>query len=54
MPIYDFECPACKHQFSLAMSVSELEKGKVVCPACKKEGAKQILSIFTAKTSRKS
>ena len=36
MPQYSFLCRACKKEFSKIMTVSELEKGGIVCPHCKK------------------
>lgn len=54
MPTYEYACEKCKHEFSLVQSFSEREKAKVVCPKCKSEKVKQLISIFTAKTSRKS
>ena len=54
MPSYEFECKACKHNFTLVMSVAEHEKKKVPCPECKSRKVSRLLSVFSAKTSRKS
>jgi putative FmdB family regulatory protein len=54
MPIYEFECQACKKIFSLAMKVAELEAAKITCPHCGSEDVSQVLSLFSAVTSRKS
>jgi putative FmdB family regulatory protein len=54
MPTYEYHCEACKKEFSLIQSFSEHEKGKVTCPKCKSKKVKQLISLFTAKTSRKS
>ena len=54
MPTYEYQCQACKREFSLIQSFSEHEKAKVTCPKCKGKKVKQVISIFTAKTSRKS
>jgi putative FmdB family regulatory protein len=54
MPTYEYQCQACKHEFALIQSFREHEKGKVTCPKCKGKKVKQVISIFTAKTSRKS
>jgi putative FmdB family regulatory protein len=54
MPTYEYECADCKKKFSLSLHVSEHGKTKVVCPKCKGNKIKQILSTFITKTSRKS
>lgn len=54
MPTYEYKCEACNREFSLILSFSEHEKGQVACPECKSDQVKQIISTFTAKTSRKS
>jgi putative FmdB family regulatory protein len=35
MPQYNFLCQACKKEFSKILTLSEHEKGKIVCPHCK-------------------
>lgn len=54
MPTYEYLCEACKKEFSLILSISEHGKNKVTCPKCKSKKVKQRISVFTAKTSRKS
>lgn len=54
MPTYEFACKACNHNFSMVMTLSEREQKKVSCPKCKSGDVKQLLSPFSAKTSRKS
>jgi putative FmdB family regulatory protein len=54
MPTYEFACKACNHNFSVVMTLSEREQKKVSCPKCKSGDVKQLLSPFSAKTSRKS
>ena len=54
MPTYDYQCEKCQHKFSLIQGISEHDKTKVNCPKCKSKEVKQLISIFTAKTSRKS
>jgi len=54
MPTYEFACNACKHGFTLVMTIAEHDKKKVSCPKCKSKKVKQLLSSFSAKTSRKS
>ncbi len=54
MPTYEYRCEECKKEFSLVMSIREHDQGKVKCPKCKSEKTVQLLSQFTAQTSRKS
>jgi putative FmdB family regulatory protein len=44
----------CKKPFTIVMSISEYEKGKVKCPKCGKGQVKQQVTTFQTKTSRKS
>ncbi|MFA4916818.1 MAG: zinc ribbon domain-containing protein [Syntrophales bacterium] len=54
MPTYDYRCEKCRHKFSLILTITEHDKSKINCPKCKGKKVKQLISIFTAKTSRKS
>jgi putative FmdB family regulatory protein len=54
MPTYEYICDACQHKFSLIRSIAEHDREKVSCPKCKGKKVKQTLSLFTAKTNRKS
>ena len=56
MPTYDFQCQSkkCGKKFTVFLSLSDYEKGKVVCPKCKSKRVKQLPAIFMANTSRKS
>jgi putative FmdB family regulatory protein len=54
MPTYEFICEKCKKPFTLILSISEYEKGKIKCPKCKGDKVKQQISSFQTKTSKKS
>ena len=54
MPTYDYQCEKCDHKFSAVLSLTEHEEGGVECPQCKEKEVKQLMTLFTAKTSRKS
>ena len=54
MPTYEYQCLSCKKIFTLIMSISEYEKGKVKCPKCGKGRVKQQITEFMVQTSRKS
>lgn len=47
MPIYEFICPQCKHEFELRLSFDA--KNAPVCPKCNSE-AKRLISSFGCKT----
>ena len=54
MPQYSFLCRACKKEFSKILTISEYEKGKIVCPHCKSKDVKRRWAAFYAVTSKKS
>ena len=54
MPTYEYQCLNCQKVFTLIMSISEYEKGKVKCPKCGKGRVKQQITEFMVQTSRKS
>jgi putative FmdB family regulatory protein len=54
MPTYEFLCSQCGHEFTVIMSFSEYQAGKVACPKCNSAEVKQQMTTFISKTSRKS
>jgi putative FmdB family regulatory protein len=55
LPTYEYQCKACDHAFSVIQTLAQHEKGKPPCPKCKKKkNVKQLMSMFSAQTSRKS
>ncbi len=54
MPNYEFTCKGCQKSFSIVMTLSEYEKGRVTCPKCKGKKVEQKFSTFSAVTSKKS
>jgi putative FmdB family regulatory protein len=54
MPVYEFICQKCEHNFSLAITISEYEKKKFTCPKCKSDKVKRQISSFQTITSKKS
>jgi len=54
MPVYEFLCAACKEIFEVIMPMVEAGVKKVVCPECNSDDVSQLLSSFSAVTSRKS
>ena len=54
MPQYDFLCRACKKEFTKILTLSEYEKGKIICPHCRSKEVEQRWAAFYAVTSKKS
>jgi putative FmdB family regulatory protein len=54
MPTYEFHCDKCKKNFSIVISISDYEKKKFSCPACKGKKLTQRISSFQTVTSKKS
>ncbi|NIQ40174.1 MAG: zinc ribbon domain-containing protein [Proteobacteria bacterium] len=54
MPNYDYLCKKCKKLFTMVLTLSEYENGKIKCPHCGSERLKQQITTFMTKTSRKS
>ena len=54
MPQYNFLCLACKKEFSKILTISEYEKGGIVCPHCKSKDVEQRWAAFYGLTSKKS
>jgi putative FmdB family regulatory protein len=54
MPQYNFLCRACKKEFSKILTLSEHEKGKIVCPHCGDKDVEQRWAAFFAVTSKTS
>ena len=46
MPMYEFTCRKCGHNFEELISLAELEAGKIHCPACKSKLLERGFSSF--------
>ncbi len=53
MPRYEYHCEACDKSFELALTFREHD-GKIKCPKCGSKNVHQLVSTFTAVTSKKS
>ncbi|MGH7698988.1 MAG: FmdB family zinc ribbon protein [Gemmatimonadales bacterium] len=53
MPIYEYRCTRCGHEWSRQGLPSEHGREPVACPQCG-AAAERVLSAFFAKTVRKS
>ncbi len=54
MPVYEYFCNKCQREVSLALSISEHEKGQAACPLCAGKDLRPLASAFFSQTSRKS
>jgi putative FmdB family regulatory protein len=54
MPQYSFLCRTCKREFLKILTLSEYEKGGIVCPHCNGKNVEQRWAAFYAVTSKKS
>jgi putative FmdB family regulatory protein len=50
MPIYDFHCRACGHEFE---ALSRPQDPAVKCPACQSEDLERLLSAFALHTEER-
>ena len=46
MPLYEFTCKKCGHQFEELLTLSEMEAGKLKCPACQSKRVERGFSSF--------
>ncbi len=54
MPQYEFLCRECNKKFSIVLTLSEFDKGKIKCPKCGGKKVEQQWAPFFAVTSKKS
>ena len=54
MPLYDYQCQNCGKIFTAVLSLAEHERGDIRCPGCNSKDVRQMVSPFSAKTSKKS
>lgn len=54
MPIYEFNCKACKKPFEIVESLASYDPKKVKCPECGSKRVERRWSTVYAVTSKKS
>jgi putative FmdB family regulatory protein len=54
MSQYVFQCRDCEKEFTQALHLADREKAQVVCPNCGSKRVEQLISAFSAVTSKKS
>lgn len=50
MPLYDFRCRACGHQFEALVRPPEKS---ILCPACQQADVERLLSAFAVSTEER-
>lgn len=48
MPIFEYRCDTCGHEFEELESVADRDKPRK-CPECGKKGVERVISVFAAK-----
>ena len=46
MPLYEFTCQKCGHNFEELLTLSEIKAGKLKCPACSSKRVERGFSSF--------
>lgn len=54
MPTYEYHCQDCGKEFEQVERLLEHGKSQCACPGCGGRNIEQRMSMFAAKTSRKS
>lgn len=54
MSEYVFFCEDCNKEFTRSLHMAEREKDSVTCPYCKGKNVHQVVTSFSAVTSKKS
>jgi putative FmdB family regulatory protein len=54
MPMYDYICLDCGKESLITLTLKDHETRNVTCSSCGSKRVEQVISGFTAKTSRKS
>ena len=54
MSQYVYHCQDCNKEFTQHLHISDLEKAEVKCPHCGSKRVGQLVSSFSAVTSKKS
>ena len=54
MPVYDYVCKKCGHEFETIERVSEHEKAPHECPECGSKKVERVFAEVFVKTGKKS
>jgi putative FmdB family regulatory protein len=53
MPVYQYHCRSCGHDFSRTEPIKDHGHARTPCPKCRSAQVHQVLTPFFAKTARK-
>ncbi len=53
MPLYEYVCRKCQHQFAEILTLKERGTAKVECPKCKSTELDKVIEPFFARTPSK-
>lgn len=54
MPVYEFKCNNCGHNFDIVETFKEHDEHKEKCPKCKSKDIERVISSVSVQTSKKS
>jgi putative FmdB family regulatory protein len=54
MPVYDYRCDGCGHDFIIIESMEKHEVAKPTCPDCKSSNVKRVIGFVHLQTAQKS
>lgn len=54
MPIYDYACLECRHEFQRIERISEHEQARPRCPKCESAKVERVFTGAFVKTTKKS
>ena len=54
MPIYEYQCSDCGHDFEMLVRFSDLQRNAPECPDCQSENTRKRLSTIAAFSAGKS
>jgi putative FmdB family regulatory protein len=54
MPVYEYHCKDCGHDFEIIESLKEHEDAEPTCPECNSAKAERVISPVNLQTAKKS
>jgi putative FmdB family regulatory protein len=54
MPIYEYRCEDCGHEFTVTESLGKHEVAKPTCPECKSSKVECVIGFVHLQTTKKS
>lgn len=54
MPVYDYRCNGCGHDFMVIESLAEHERAHPRCPECRSSNVRRVITPAHIQTAKKS